>query len=268
MATDVKNDASLSTDLVSYWELEEASGTRYDSHGSNDLSDINTVTQGTGKQGNCADFEASNTEYLRISSNSSLKPASGSISLWINFESVPAAEKFIFDTGDAGGTLNLAVNSSKKFYGRTEYGVSGGTQKTATYTGLTVATATWYHVVYTYGPTAVYLYVNGSQVASSTFASLGDAYARASTYVTLGNYGNGGAYCIDGLIDEVGLWSRQISADDVTALYNSGDGIPYEAGAGASGPASLKTRDTIAKASIKTIDGIAIASVKTLDTIT
>lgn len=37
--------------------------------------------------------------------------------------------------------------------------------------------------------------------------------------------------------------------------------------AAASGPAKLKTRDTIAKASVKTIDGIAIASVKTIDTI-
>jgi len=40
--TDVKN-SSLATNLVSYWELEEASGTRVDSHGSNDLTDNNTV---------------------------------------------------------------------------------------------------------------------------------------------------------------------------------------------------------------------------------
>jgi hypothetical protein len=34
--------------LVSYWNLDEQSGTAYDSHGSNDLTDNNTVLYGTG----------------------------------------------------------------------------------------------------------------------------------------------------------------------------------------------------------------------------
>ena len=44
------------TGLVSYWALDETSGTRYDSHGSNDLTDNNTVGYTTGVQGNAADF--------------------------------------------------------------------------------------------------------------------------------------------------------------------------------------------------------------------
>lgn len=35
----------LDTNLVSYWNLDEASGTRYDAHGANDLSDNNGVSQ-------------------------------------------------------------------------------------------------------------------------------------------------------------------------------------------------------------------------------
>ena len=66
MATDVKNDSNLSTSLVSYWELEESSGTRTDSHGSNDLTAINTPGQGTGIQGNCLDVEETNQEGLTI----------------------------------------------------------------------------------------------------------------------------------------------------------------------------------------------------------
>jgi hypothetical protein len=37
--------------------------------------------------------------------------------------------------------------------------------------------------------------------------------------------------------------------------------------AGASGPAKLKTHDTVTKSAIKSIDGILIAKVKSLDTI-
>ena len=44
--------------LQGFWELlEEASGTRVDAHGANDLTDNNTVLQGTGKVGNW-DMEA------------------------------------------------------------------------------------------------------------------------------------------------------------------------------------------------------------------
>jgi hypothetical protein len=65
--SDVLNHSTLATGLVSYWELEEVSGTRVDSHGSNDLTDNNTVGSGTGIQGNCANLEKSNTEDLSIS---------------------------------------------------------------------------------------------------------------------------------------------------------------------------------------------------------
>ena len=42
------------TDLVSWWELNEESGTRVDAHGSNDLADNETVLYGTLVQGNAA----------------------------------------------------------------------------------------------------------------------------------------------------------------------------------------------------------------------
>lgn len=40
--------ATLKTSLISYWNLDEASGTRNDSHGANHLTDNNTVTQAFG----------------------------------------------------------------------------------------------------------------------------------------------------------------------------------------------------------------------------
>ena len=40
--------SNLLTNLVSWWELDEASGTRVDKHGSNDLTDNNTVTDAEG----------------------------------------------------------------------------------------------------------------------------------------------------------------------------------------------------------------------------
>ena len=34
----------------------------------------------------------------------------------------------------------------------------------------------------------------------------------------------------NGLIDEVGVWSKALSDDEVADLYNSGDGLPYSLG--------------------------------------
>ena len=66
---------TLLNGLVSWWDLDEASGTRFDSHTANDVNDLtdnNTVTQATGKVGNAAQFTAANLEHLSKSSASNL----------------------------------------------------------------------------------------------------------------------------------------------------------------------------------------------------
>jgi hypothetical protein len=65
----------LLTSLISYWNLNEESGTRADSvtATANNLTDNNTVTfVADGKQGNAANFVSANNESLSIASNSSL----------------------------------------------------------------------------------------------------------------------------------------------------------------------------------------------------
>ena len=67
----------LLTNMVSWWPLDEASGSALDSHGSNDLTDINTVTQWLysprGAVTSSRDFEAATDEHFSIASNASLQ---------------------------------------------------------------------------------------------------------------------------------------------------------------------------------------------------
>src|SRR5262245_43908996 len=83
----------LTDNLVSFWELEEASGTRNDSHGTNHLTDNNTVGQGVGTVGNCGDFENGNSENLSITDNASLSGGDTdfTVQAWINLESTVGA---------------------------------------------------------------------------------------------------------------------------------------------------------------------------------
>ncbi|MDA2917638.1 hypothetical protein MYX64_12505, partial [Nitrospinae bacterium AH_259_B05_G02_I21] len=77
--------AGLLTDLKAHWKLNEASGTRSDSHGSNDLTDNNTVGQAAGKIGNAADFIRVNSEYLSIADNADVSAGDVDITwaLWV-----------------------------------------------------------------------------------------------------------------------------------------------------------------------------------------
>jgi len=247
MATDIKNDSTLSTSLISVWEMEESSGTRQDSHTSNnDLAEGGTggVGSTTGKQGNAADFEAGDTDYLRIAATSqtSLNPSGNhSIGGWLYLESAPGTggrfdlfsrynnidgnlRGWMYDYQDTGGT--------KQFESRISSDGTGGntTIKTLNYT---LSTATWYHVVFVYDTSGtVEVYVNGSSAGTMTAhkTSVYSGSSGANPYVYIGTNPDGSPY--DGLMDQICFWNKQLSAAEASALYNSGSGIPYDAGGG------------------------------------
>jgi len=261
-ATTVSGNTALATNLVSYWEMEETSGTRYDEVGNNDLTANGTVTSETGKQGNAASFDRENTEYLYIEdANQTGLDLTGShtINMWIKRDSADWMGFYAHNSTDTSG-------------GQAYYNVSNQIQMiydnacefTAAYT-LTVGT--WYMLTFTYNVSTytATAYANGVYLGSDAGTAAPD---NPTTRFHLGtSWWTGIQGPFNGGIDEVGFWSRVLTVGEISALYNAGTGIPY-ASAGASGPASLKTWNTIAKANIKTLDTIAIASVKTINTIT
>jgi len=103
----ISGHATLSTNLLSYWKLEEVSGTRADEVGGFTLTDNGTVGQGTGKQGNCGDFEQANAEFLNTASHQVTTIGSGSYSAfaWINPESITG------NNGTFGAGILSSINS-------------------------------------------------------------------------------------------------------------------------------------------------------------
>ena len=98
--------STLTDGLVAYWPLDEASGTRADSHSNSlDLTDNNTVSQGTGHvYANAADFEEATREYLSRASTDLLQPLSFSISLWIKPEDLAGPVTPFISKSDATGS--------------------------------------------------------------------------------------------------------------------------------------------------------------------
>ena len=245
---DVANHATLPTNLVSYWELEEASGTRVDSHGSNDLTDNNTVTSATGLQGDAADFTKANSEDLSISDASQTGLDFGatdfSFAGWINLDSLPSVSGRMGILGKSESTDNqrnyafLITDTDVARLLTYQYGT------TATYVQETADSATfvsddigsWVHIAVTFDISSrtTVIYKNGSSVASTriTGGTLTSLFAASTAPFELGDFNSGSE--IDAQMDEWGVWTKVLTQSEIDDLYNSGSGIPYDAG-GATG---------------------------------
>ena len=93
--------------------------------------------------------------------------------------------------------------------------------------GPVIQLNTWTHIVQTYSPTnGESLYVNGQRYATWAAATTYDA-SGGQNFMTIGNALNGSANCYNpgimttpylGMIDEIRIYSRELSASDVCLL--------------------------------------------------
>jgi hypothetical protein len=225
---------ALAANLISYWKLDEASGTREDSVANNDLTDNNTVGSAAGIISNAADFEASSSESLSITdaAQSGLDITGNlSFSMWVKVESQPSGaaytllskhnsadtgRSYLFQYQDSGGTKSLTFRVSSD-------GTSGN--QTLASVNYELTTATLFHVVVTYATSGTTtFYVNGSSVGSA--GSQATSIFNGVAAFVLGASAAGSDF-FDGLIDEVGIWSKTLSTTEITALYNGGAGNAY-----------------------------------------
>lgn len=221
---------ALTDSLISWWSLDEASGTRADSHGSNDLTDNNTVGSATGIVGDAASFVAANNEFLTRADNASL--STGNIDFTFAF--------WVNSPGTSEGFLGKRANLSS-----TEYQIyrSAGTWKFDVYSGglvgvtesATAATG-WCFVVGWHDSVndTINIQINNNTAASSSHS--GGTQDSTAGFV-IGNISSTtNVSACDSEIDEVAFWKRVLTVDERTALYNSGNGVSYAdiSGGGAS----------------------------------
>jgi len=222
---------ALTDNLVSYWDLNETDGARFDSTiRDNDLTDNNSVLYGAGILGNAGDFEATDTEFLSIVAGDQTDLAISSdfsISLWAKFESLPTAGNAEFlvarkDLYMLGAVYNTA--GTYKFILNID-----GTSKLIEWVPNL---GTWYHIVEIYDASAgtIDVYVDDTPLTQQTGLPNSIPTTDATFYIGSDGYGTG--YTMDGLIDEVGVWDRILTSDEITALYNGGVGVAYPFGEG------------------------------------
>lgn len=117
----------------------------------------------------------------------------------------------------------LDTNNSNRF--RVFIGDQSGGEATAVVSSdSTFTTGQWYHSAFVRRSNTVYLYVDGSEQAS-TAAAAHDLASHATMEVHIGNSGfNGGNFHpADATIDEVRVYSATITANQIATLFNNQD---------------------------------------------
>jgi hypothetical protein len=218
---------ALYDSLIGFWKLNEASGTRLDSIGDNDLTDVNTVTSDTGLvYPLAAKFTQANNESLTHSSNATLQ--SGNIDFW-----VAAWVKF-----DSVADINVLMQKGRSFtvneYEWTLYSTpsnvslrvnNGSVNTELIFTGTTLTTGVWYLFIAYHDATNNFLgvSVNGSNFTTSAY-SLGVVLTAEDFHLGRGQTDNLTRHH-NGLIGSAMYGKGYIPTNaDAAYLYNGGLG--------------------------------------------
>ena len=220
----------LNANLVSFWKLQEASGTRVDEAASgNDLDDINTVTGSIDSivYTDSSSFAAGTYERLRITDATQTGlGVTGSFTLcgWFNF-TLLTSTRGLFSKYD--GTTQRAWSA---FYRSSQSDIrfilSGdGANVTACDASFSPSLNTWYHLCIRYdsAATEMAVIIDGGTPSTATFSgSVFDATADFSLGYTGFSPTSVGSYH-NGLIEACGFWDRALTNAEVTRLADETD---------------------------------------------
>ena len=225
---------ALTDNLVAYYKFDSGALTT-DSVGSNTLTNVNTVAgTSSGKIGYGADFGSSNTTkyFERATSlvNNDVTNAAYSLVIWIKPTAFVNNDRTFFFGTCTNTKIRRAFGvfwnggTSTKLACYTYNGSAGdGLLSTEQYSNITLNTYMMFG--YTVNQKTVTFYLNGVNVGSATGTS-GNGASEASSF-RIGRGSDNTNYTM-GLGDEAAVWDGKILTDaEMTALYNSGNGLQY-----------------------------------------
>jgi len=175
-------------------------------------------------------------DYVNVANNSNLSFGNGttdspfSISFWVNLNSL-SGNNNVFIGKDSGSpnreyAVGMFSNSNKvRFFIKD----NGGNSQQSIDSTTNLTTTNWFHIVTTYsgvgGSNAadgMKIYINGSLETSTNIIKQSyTAMKNTSALLTIGKI-NSTPSQISGLIDETAVFNSELSASDITSIYNSG----------------------------------------------
>jgi len=214
---------SLLTDLVAWWSLDEASGTRVNAHapGTHDLTDNNTVGSTTGVVGNAAVNVQANSEYLSLASTDALKVNNRdfTVSGWFKFATGSASQAGLIGKAAAEWVIRRDVSQQIQLVVRNAAN-SGDVRPTS----VAITYDTWFFVLAYHDATNDVVGIEVNRGTPQTAALTGGSWTGGTNEFRVFRSSNA---ILDGSGDECNIWHRLLTTDEKDRLYNAGAGMTY-----------------------------------------
>jgi hypothetical protein len=211
--------------LVGYWPFDEGTGTiAYDYSGSNATGSWQGTLGSqwtTGRVGTYAGNFDGSTNYISMPNTAALNPSGDfTLSAWIKTSAsstMGATQGRIISkrNGAGGNAYEMYVTQGGGSTLNSYIGTPGGLVFPDTSQG--VADAQWHYVVTQHSGANDVMYVDGQVFSVGGYA--GSVSSTAPFYIGNASFSN---LFWPGLIDDVRLYSRALSATEISALYSGG----------------------------------------------
>lgn len=216
--------------LEVYYDAEGAGGTPLvDVHGTYDLTETSgTIDTATGKVGAARDFEATaETEYFTAATNAVVEfgDEDFTIALWVKPESTAAIVDFVSKFDNSNYLIGEGGDAKPRFLVRN----AGDTANITVTSTVVMSPATWYFIVARHDATADTIDITVGDAGTLTTSSpqtVTGGISNEATAFAIGARPTPTVYT-DGILDEIGIWSRKLTSDEMTWLYNTGSGRSY-----------------------------------------
>ncbi len=197
-------------DLVTWFRAE---GNSLDEHGDNDGGTLVNTTFDAGKVGDAFNF-STGTSYVSVPSATNLNFTNAlTIEGWVKPSTNNSNNGLIYKGDHLGsqGVYSLHFENNN----RMKFRLNGGAGQVTGTTSLT--DGQWYHVAAVYDQMSMRIYVNGVLDASQAYTA---AVATNNAPLIIGSYFSPG-YSFRGLVDEVSLYSRALTATELSTIVNA-----------------------------------------------
>ena len=209
----------VAKDLIGHWRLDEGQGVEaYDSTGFSPVGQVfggATWTEGLGGQfGTALKFDGSDLAYLEVG-DFRIEGAT-SFSAWVYKENLGNWQR-VFDFGNGAGVHNLLL-ANRGTLNEAEWSIRrGGTNRSLVVQDFWTLNE-WQHVVATVDDSGLMkLYRNG-ELRGAILGHIPQSITRTQQYVGKSNWGNDSELL--GMIDDLRVYDRSISLDEVEQIYN------------------------------------------------
>ena len=233
----LQEEPLLTSGLASFWRLDEASGTRIDSFGSDDLLDLEMgVGQSVGKVGNAAQFVAANKTFLISGANPDIPSGNVSltIAIWIYFDAFAIKATFpdLVEKGNSASGYEYSLfydDFTKKFnfVTWTPGGAPANRVVASSFgeapTGQFIFVVCWHDSV----AQTMSIQINNGTADSISKSDITQPTAGIGPLI-LGAFDPlepWADFYFDGRMDALGMWDRVLTTQERTLLYNDGKGL-------------------------------------------